>query len=94
MHHCLCIRRVDKVAKNWSAFEREFAGLRDGYEAVKSYVDSFEVFVNFHKKNLERAEVVVHNRRASKKLINWVADYSNAYHRSPFVDGWKVQCKY
>ena len=67
-------RGFDKVAQNWSAFEREFAGLRDGYDAVKNYVEGFEVFVLFDHKNLERAEVVIHNRRASKKLINWVAD--------------------
>ena len=73
-------RGFDKLAQNWSAFEREFAAFRDGYEAMHKYVTGFPVFVLFDHKNIERAEVVLTNRRASKKLINWVADCQPMLH--------------
>ena len=60
-------RGFDKVAQNWSAFEREFAAFRDGYEAMYRYVTGFPLYVLFDHKNIERAEVVLTNPRASKK---------------------------
>ena len=34
----------------------------------------FKLLMYFDHKNIERAEAVLENRRASKKLINWIAD--------------------
>ena len=61
-------------ATRWSAFEREFYCFKEGHAAIERYVAGFKVFMYFDHKNIERAEVVLKSRRASKKLINWVAD--------------------
>ena len=73
-------RGFDKLAQNWNAFEREFAAFRDGYDTVYRYVTGFPLFVLFDHKNIERADVVLTNRKASKKLINWVADCQPMLH--------------
>ena len=61
-------------ATRWSAFEREFCAFKDGYDAIKKWVTGFTLFMYFDHKNIERAESVLTNRRASKKLTNWIAD--------------------
>ena len=61
-------------ATRWSAFEREFYCFKEGYAAIAKYVEGFPLFMYFDHKNVERAEAVLKSRRASKKLVNWVAD--------------------
>ena len=61
-------------ATRWSAFEREFFCFKEGYAAIAKYVTGFKIFMYFDNKNIERAEVCLKSRRASKKLLNWVAD--------------------
>ena len=41
---------------------------------IAKYVSGFKLFMYFDHKNIERAEIVLRTRRASKKLLNWVAD--------------------
>jgi len=61
-------------ATRWSAFEREFAALREGYNSIAKWVTGFVQFAYFDHKNIERAESVLKSRRASKKLVAWIAD--------------------
>jgi len=61
-------------ATRWSAFEREFYFFKEGSHAVAKYVNGFTLFTLFDHENIERAESVRESRRASKKLVSWIAD--------------------
>ena len=61
-------------ATRWSAFEREYCAFKEGYAAVNKWVQGFVLFMFFDHKNIEKAESVIASRRASKKLVNWIAD--------------------
>ena len=61
-------------ATRWSAFEREYFAFKEGYDNVRKWIEGFPVFMFFDHKNIERAESVLASRRASKKLVNWIAD--------------------
>ena len=61
-------------ATRWSAFEREFFAFKEGYDAIRKWVEGFQLFMFFDHKNIERAESVLESRRVSKKLVNWIAD--------------------
>ena len=67
-------RGFSDEATRWSAFEREYFAFKEGYEAIRKYADGFTLFMFFDHKNIERAESVLASRRASKKLVNWIAD--------------------
>ena len=67
-------KSFDEVATRWSAFEREFFAFREGMHALHKYVDGFPVYAFFDHHNVERAEAVLKSRRASKKLVAWIAD--------------------
>ena len=67
-------RSFSDEATRWSAFEREYFAFKEGYEAIRKWVEGFTVFMFFDHKNIERAESVLTSRRASKKLVNWIAD--------------------
>ena len=54
-------------ATRWSAFEREFYCFKEGYAAIAKYFIGFKLFMFFDHKNIERAEIVMKHRRASKK---------------------------
>lgn len=60
-------------ATRWSAFKREYFCLKDGHDAVKTWIAGFMVFMLFDHKKIEPAESVLESRRASEKLVNWVA---------------------
>ena len=76
-------------ATRWTTFEREFYAWREGYESVRKWIDGFRVFTYFDHRNIERAESVLKIRRASKKLINWIADSQHllAYCVRVWIDG-------
>ena len=42
--------------------------------ALHKYIDGFPVYAFFDHHNVERAEAVLKSRRASKKLVAWIAD--------------------
>ena len=67
-------RGFSDEATRWSAFEREYYAFKEGYEAIRKWVEGFTLFMFFDHKNIERAESVLTSRRASKKLVNWIAD--------------------
>ena len=53
---------------NWSAFERELYGLREGVAATEPYTKGFEVLVQVdHKTNLF-TNSLLGNRRVNKRL--------------------------
>ena len=64
----------EDAATRWSAFEREYFAFKEGYDAIAKWVSGFTVFMFFDHKNIENAESVLASRRASKKLINWIAN--------------------
>ena len=53
---------------------REYYAFKEGYETIRKWVEGFPLFMFFDHKNIERAESVLQSRRASKKLVNWIAD--------------------
>ena len=69
----ICKSFTDEATR-WSAFEREYYCFKEGYAAISKYVTGFTLFMYFDHKNIERAESVLTSRRASKKLVNWIAD--------------------
>ena len=69
----ICKAFSDETTR-WSVFEREFLCFKEGYAAIAKHVIGFKLFMFFDHKHIERAEIVVKHRRASKKLLNWVAD--------------------
>ena len=82
-------RTFEEAATRWCAFEREFYGLKEGYKEIEKWVQGFLLFARFDHKNIERAESVFKSRRASKKLINWIADSQVMFSMMVrvFVDG-------
>ena len=76
---CCCLlaficKTFSDEATRWSAFEREFYCFKEGHNLIAKYVTGFPLFIYFDHKNIERAEIVLKSRRASKKLMSWVAD--------------------
>ena len=55
----LIARTFDDVATRWSAFEREFYGVKEGTHAIAKWVAGFRLFAHFDHKNIERAESVL-----------------------------------
>ena len=70
----LVAKGFEEVATRWSTSEPEYYAFKEGYEAIAKWVSDFTVFMFFDHKNIEKAHSVFSSRRASKKLINWIAN--------------------
>ena len=78
-------RSFEDVATRWSAFEREFFTWKEGVAATSKWTEGLVVFTFFDHENIERAESVLKNRRATKKLMAWVAETQDTLANTPRV---------
>ena len=72
---CLVARTFDDFATRWSAFEREFYGVKEGTHAISKWVSGLQLFAHFDHTHIERAESGLKHFRAAKKLVAWIADF-------------------
>ncbi|CAK0890458.1 unnamed protein product, partial [Prorocentrum cordatum] len=76
-------RSFEDVATRWSAFEREFFAWKEGVAAASKWTEGSVVFTFFDHENIERAESVLRNRRATKQLMAWVAETQDTLANAP-----------